>query len=128
MPKITFEISHKYQFEKMAGGADDAIRRGVNAGARLLADYTRDYGRRMWQGPYSTGTTIAALTVEQKSSTKAVLTYNGKNQKGNRNAEVAFVNEYGKRGQAARPVNRAALDDNESAIEQRIADEIFKDF
>lgn len=128
MPKITFEISHKELFEKMTRGTDDAIRRGVNAGAKLLATYTKNYGRSMWRGPYATGTTIAALTVEQKSNTKAVLTYNGENRRGVRNAEVAFINEYGKRGQAARPVNRAALDDNEEAIWQRIADEFFKDF
>lgn len=126
MPKITFEIANQDLFQKMLDGADGAIRRGVKAGADLLSTCTKNYGRSMWRGPYSTGTTIAALTVEQKSDTKAVLTYEGENARGTRNAEVAFINEYGKRGQAARPANRSALDDNETAIQQRIADEIFK--
>lgn len=49
-----------------------------------------------------------------------------------RNAEIAFVNEYGKRGQAARPFIGTAMTQNEDAItapaERVIGDWIEKEF
>lgn len=127
MAQIRFEVAHQYLFDEMLRGADEDIRRGVKAGADLLASYTQDYARRMWNGRYATGTTAASLRVKQKEATRAVLTYDGDNRRGTRNGEVAFLNEYGKRGVAARAANRLALDDHEDVIVQRMADEIFKD-
>lgn len=47
------------------------------------------------------------------------ITFKGSRTRGNtttRNAEIAFINEYGKRGQPARPFIGPALDQNEEAI------------
>ena len=47
------------------------------------------------------------------------ITFDGTRQRGKtttRNAEIAFVNEYGKRGQDARPFIKTALTQNESMI------------
>ena len=47
------------------------------------------------------------------------ITFDGTRQRGKtttRNAEIAFVNEYGKRGQDARPFMKTALTQNEAMI------------
>ena len=47
------------------------------------------------------------------------ITFDGTRKRGNtitRNAEIAFVNEYGKRGQDARPFMKTALSQNEALI------------
>ena len=49
----------------------------------------------------------------------ADITFEGSRQRGRtrtRNAEIAFVNEYGKRNQAARPFIGTAMTQNEEAI------------
>lgn len=65
----------------------------------------------------------------------ADITFSGsrtRNGRNTRNAEIAFVNEYGKRGQAARPFIGLAMTQNESRIqdaaEQVIGDWIEKTF
>jgi HK97 gp10 family phage protein len=58
-------------------------------------------------GVERTGMTLDSITKTKpktKSNGRTVYVYpQGKNKDGNRNAEVAFVNNYGKRTQAARP-------------------------
>lgn len=47
------------------------------------------------------------------------ITFDGSRRRGNittRNAEIAFINEYGKRGQDARPFMKTALSQNEALI------------
>lgn len=47
------------------------------------------------------------------------ITFDGTRKRGNtitRNAEIAFINEYGKRGQDARPFMKTALTQNEALI------------
>ena len=61
---------------------------------------------------------------------KAFITFTGTRQRGNtitRNAEIAFVNEYGKRGQAARPFIGLAMTQNEKTI-QDPAEEVIGDW
>lgn len=126
MAQIRFEIAHQHLFQKMLDGAEEDIRRGVEAGAELLAAYTQSYGRRLWRGPYATGTTADSVAVTLDKPTRAIVSFSGVNRRGTRNAEVAFLNEYGKRGQPARPANRMALEDNEDAILQKMEEEIFQ--
>ena len=50
---------------------------------------------------------------------KKTITFSGTRRRGNtetREAEIAFVNEYGKRGQAARPFIRTAMTQNQELI------------
>ncbi len=52
---------------------------------------------------------------------RKVITFDGTRHRGNtttRNAEIAFVNEYGKRGQPARPFIHTALDRNANLISE----------
>ena len=63
------------------------------------------------------------------------VTFSGSRLRGNtrtRNAEIAFVNEYGKRGQPARPFIGTAMTKNENAIsapgEKVLGDWIEKEF
>ena len=64
-------------------------------------------------------------TITTKKATKTddggreKITFDGTRKRGNtitRNAEIAFVNEYGKRGQDARPFMKTALMQNEALI------------
>ena len=64
-------------------------------------------------------------TITTKKATKTddggreKITFDGTRKRGNtitRNAEIAFVNEYGKRGQDARPFMKTALTQNEALI------------
>lgn len=64
-----------------------------------------------------------------------MITFKGNRRRGNtetRNAEIAFVNEYGKKGQRARPFIGTAMNKNEDAItapaEAIIGDWIEKEF
>ena len=57
----------------------------------------------------------------------ADVTFSGSRQRGNtktRNAEIAFVNEYGKRGQPARPFIGTAMTKNEQTIAEAGAEEV----
>lgn len=65
----------------------------------------------------------------------ADITFDGSRQRGKtrtRNAEIAFINEYGKRGQPARPFIAAAMTQGEDAIaapgEKILGDWIEKEF
>lgn len=119
------------EINSLLNASDKQLKQAVKEGAELLKTYTANKGRSMLHGPYWTGQTIAALTV--KGPTKsgdgyaAQVTYAGKNRRGNPNSEVAFVNEYGARGKAARPFNRQAAEENEEAILQRMSDTILSD-
>lgn len=118
------------QFEELYNKSDSQLKEATKAGAELLKTYTANTGRSMLRGPYATGQTIASLTckspVKDSDGYSCTLTYAGTNRKGNRNGEVAFLNEYGARGHAARPFNRTAITQNESAIRQRMEDTFSK--
>ena len=103
---------------------DELIADMLFAEAEIVGREQSATGRAM--GVVETGKTVESITYEKKlkttSSGKAVYVYprgnrpNGKTTK--RNAEVAFINEYGKRGQPARPFIRTA---NEKASDEAIA-------
>lgn len=63
-------------------------------------------------GIHRTGVTLGSIKKGKPKAGKdgrmIIVQPKGKNADGNRNAEVAFVNEYGKRGQTARPFIRDA--------------------
>lgn len=128
MAKIQFIGGNEVLLEMAIRSGTDAVEEAVKAGAELLKTYTYNKGRAM--GVKRTGDTLGALTVKtpKRGSDGWVcyVTYTGTNRKGNRNAEVAFINEYGKRGQPARPFNRLALENGEQAVIQRMEDTLLK--
>lgn len=129
MAKIQFVSGGNTLLELALAADTKDIEAAVEAGAKLLKTYTYNKGRSM--GVWRTGQTLGAITVKApKRGTDGwvcYVTYDGRNHKGNRNAEVAFINEYGKRKQPARAFNRLALENGEAAIIQRMEDILTKD-
>ena len=129
MAKIQFISGNKTLFELALSSDTADVQAAVAAGADLLKTYTYNKGRSM--GVYRTGDTLGALTVKAPKKGadgwECYVTYTGRNRKGNRNAEVAFINEYGKRHQPARAFNRLAVETGEQAIVQRMGDVLLKD-
>ncbi|GHU92946.1 hypothetical protein FACS1894208_01240 [Clostridia bacterium] len=87
----------------------------LNEQADILVTEQNKTGRSM--GVHRTGVTLESIKkgkVKRYSDGNSVIyvTPEGENKDGNRNAEVAFVNEYGKIGRPPRPFIRTA---NENA-------------
>lgn len=74
-------------------------------------------------GVHRTGVTLASIAhgkVKTEDDGKAMYVYpRGKNARGARNSEVAFINEYGKTGQPPRPFIRDA---NEEAVDEAVGE------
>ncbi|MCH5352952.1 MAG: hypothetical protein J1E06_05765 [Acutalibacter sp.] len=82
----------------------------LNAEADVIEAEQRKTAREM--GIYDTGITAGSIKKgkSKKSADGKSITVmpTGTNKRGDRNAEVAFFNEYGKKGQPARPFIRTA--------------------
>lgn len=113
----------------------DSVADGIlNAEADVIAEAQQRAITKMWKGRYSTGTTARAVKkgrVRKKSSGKYITVYpqgsRNRKEKSYRNAEIAFVNEYGKRGQPGRPAIRIA---NEQAADKAAAagEKVYNDY
>jgi len=108
------------EFDRLARVPDEVINDMLNAGADVIARKQKEVGRRM--GVYRTGVTLDSIKKSRKTGKSAGGRYidiypQGKNADGNRNAEVAFINEFGKKGQSARPFMQTA---NEEAADEAI--------
>ena len=90
----------------LAALPDSVIDRILDAEADVIAKAQQEETARQWQGDYATGTTSRSIKKgkARKSGDGRAVT----DARGTRNAEVAFINEYGKRGQPARPAIRDA--------------------
>jgi HK97 gp10 family phage protein len=105
-------------FERLANIPDEVIDGMLNAGADVIAEKQKQVGRRM--GVHKTGVTLESIVKSPKTGKAVAGRYidiypKGVNADGNRNAEVAFINEFGKRGQLARPFMQTA---NEEAAQE----------
>lgn len=84
----------------------------------------------MLEGPYNKRAVKAAIkkgkTKRRRDGLVKYVTFNG-SQHGSRLAEIAFINEYGKKGQSARPFVKVA---NEGAAgeSQIAAEKVFDDW
>ena len=110
----------------------DSVTDGIlNAEADVIAAAQRETTAKMWTGPYSTGDTARSIKkgkVRKGSRGKYItVSPQGKNRRGERHGAVAFINEYGKRGQPGRPAIRTA---NEQAEEKAVAagEKVYNDF
>ncbi len=115
--------------EKLAQIPDGVINDMLNAQSEVVVKAQKKTGLRM--GIHRTGVTLQSIkagNVKRRRDGAYVDVYpQGTNKDGNRNAEVAFINEYGKRGQPARPFIRTA--NEESAAETtRAAEKILHDW
>lgn len=95
--------------------------------ADVVVAAQRETAESMLKGRYNKGAVRAAIKKGKTQRTKDGLvkhiTFNGK-QHGVRLAEIAFINEYGKRGQPARPFIRTANEKCANAA-QVAAEEVF---
>lgn len=98
--------------------------------ADVVVAAQRETAASMLDGKYNKGAVRAAIKKGRTKRTKDGLvkhiTFNGK-QHGVRLAEIAFINEYGKRNQPARPFIRTA---NERCADeaQMAAEKVFDDW
>ena len=96
--------------DELARLPDSVTDQMLNAEADVIEAAQRSEASRMWKGPYYTGTTAASIKkgkIKRTGLDKSItVAPQGHNKRGTRNAEVAFVNEFGKRGQPGRPQNR----------------------
>lgn len=94
----------------LAALPDSVIEAILEAEADVIVPAQRDTAQSM--GVYESGVTAGSIKKSKvkKTATGKSLTVapRGKNARGDRNAEVAFINEYGKEGQPARPFVRTA--------------------
>lgn len=122
--------------QEIADIPDEVAAAMLDAEAQVVEEYQIGAAKTMLAGPYSTGQTAMSIRrgkmKKEKNGTRTVyVTPQGVNDKGERNATVAFVNEYGvpRRGIHARPfiatANAAAADPAVAAAEQ-IYDEFLK--
>lgn len=97
---------------EVASLPDSVIEELLNAEADVIEAEQRKTVREMLSGPYATGATAASIRkgkVKKTPSGKSItVAPKGTNKRGIRHAEVLFINEYGKKGQPARPAVRTA--------------------
>lgn len=115
--------------EEMADLPESVLDEMLDAQAAVIVAAQKAKGAAY--GIHRTGMTLDSIKAGSPKRTKdgkSISIYpQGVNKDGNRNAEVAFVNEYGKRGQPARPFIRDA---NESAAGAAVsaAEQIYDDW
>lgn len=118
--------------EKLESLPEQVLDDMVLAQGRVIRDGQAREAERMLQGPYYKGAVAKAIRVGKVKKTadgKAVyVVFEGK-QHGNPIAEIAFVNEFGKKNQPARPFIATANEKNaEAAVEAaaKVYDEYLK--
>lgn len=103
----------------LAALPDSVIEAILNAEADIVEREQRAAAREM--GVYDSGMTAGSIKkgkVKKTASGKSItVSPQGTNKRGDRNAEVAYINEYGKKGQPARPFIRTA---NERAEKEAV--------
>ena len=106
--------------EEIANLPRDLLDEMLMAECEVLAEGQAQKAREMLQGPYYAGAVAGAVHINQpKASSDGVetdITFVG-SQHGNRLGEIAYINEYGKHGQPARPF---ILTSNEEKLDSAI--------
>ncbi len=103
----------------------------LNAEADVIQPEQQRAAQEMLTGDYATGATARSIKrskVKKTSSGKSLTIYlRGRRGDGKDAAEVAFINEYGKKGQPARPFIRTA---NERAGDRaaKAGEKVYNDF
>lgn len=101
---------------------DEMLRAGADVVAQAQREKVKAYGIYDGSSPRHVADTIKPGRVKLKKGQRVIyVTPTGSRRRGKsvtRNAEILFVNEYGKRGQKARPAIRDA---NEACSEQMVS-------
>lgn len=92
---------------------DDVQKEMVTRKAKVMEEGIRGMAHTMLQGPYNKGavaySTKAGKARKTKSGAQVIIKFEGE-QHGNKLSEIAYINEYGKRKQPARPFIRKAIE------------------
>lgn len=109
-----------FTMEELSDLPGSVVEDMLNAEADIVVEAQKRKGRAY--GVHRTGVTLSSIRKGRIHSTsdekKIYVTPQGVNDRGNRNAEVAFVNEYGTSKQAPRPFIRDANEESiDSAVE-----------
>lgn len=117
-------------FSRLEKVPDEVVIKAVQAMGDIAADAVKQQGEAMGvRDPNSDVHILDKIKVGKPKTTeygaRADITFTGTRKRGNtttRNAEIAFLNEYGKRGQTARPFIKTAFQREEKKIVQAGAD------
>lgn len=101
--------------DELAGLPDSVVEDMLDAGADVLAQAQRSEIRARWKGPYSLGISAESVKkgkVKRERAGSSITVYprgtRERDGKSVRNAEIAFINEFGARGRHIAP--RPAID------------------
>lgn len=119
-----FEVNGLHELmmdlDELAGVPTGVIDEMLVEGATVAKNAQAKHAASMLRGPYNKGAVAAAGKLGKPGTTSdgrvIAITFEG-TQHGTRLAEIAFINEFGKRGQPARPFIRTA---NESCADQAV--------
>lgn len=107
-------------FEELASLPDAVVDAMLQAEAEVVQKAQAQSAKTMLQGPYNRGAVAAGVHIGKAKTTKdgraLYLSFSGQ-QHGTRVAEIAFLNEFGKKGQPPRQFIRAA---NEKSAERAV--------
>lgn len=117
-------------FSRLEKVPDEVVIKAVQAMGDIAADAVKQQGEAMGvRDPNSDVHILDQIKVGKPKTTeygaRADITFTGSRTRGKtktRNAEIAFLNEYGKRGQNARPFIKTAFQREEKKIVQAGAD------
>lgn len=117
-------------FSRLEKVPDEVVIKVVQAMGDIAADAVKQQGEAMGvRAPNSDVHILDKIKVGKPRTTEygaqADITFTGSRKRGNtatRNAEIAFLNEYGKQGQTARPFIKTAFQREEKKIVQAGAD------
>lgn len=110
----------------------------INAGTQVLVEEQKKQAQTMLRGKYYKGDVVKGLYAKKPEKTKdgrsQTITFKGKvkdarHKKGTQVGEIALINEYGKKGQPARPFIKTAnrIAENETIkAEEAVYDKYLK--
>lgn len=125
-------------FEKISIVPDDTVSELLTASTTILADKTKQTAETMLNGPYYKGDIKKSVRVskmeKRKNYRSMYVKFRGKvtdehHPKGESIARIAYINEYGKKGQPARPfIKEATYQGTDEATEAaaKVYDEFLK--
>ena len=104
--------------ENIANIPDSVMQAMMEAQADIVVEAQKRTASTMLRGPYYRGGVVSGISKGKfkltKDGAEHYVVFKG-TQHGNRIAEIAFINEYGKKSQPARPFIKTA---NEQAVDE----------
>lgn len=116
---------YAFGFEELANIPDSVIEEMLKAEGEIIKKGQEHTASTMLQGPYYAGGVAGSIKVgdmKRGGSGRVVYVSFDGTQHGNRVAEIAFINEFGKKNQPARPFISEANETNAGSAVDAAAD------